>query len=171
MLCVYNVRICIFMLQMLYLLPLLMSSIVNSDCQAPSTLFRNFCHSFILLSCNWCVNCASVNSISLCSLRKSLGFLGFRKSPDIRYSEVKIHYLKYFGMLPSSVNLLSIYLWIYVCIYNIHCIYYVQNHLQYRYPFFRWDVILFDHEILIQIMDVSRSLKIISNLIHTLVLL
>ena len=23
----------------------------------------------------------------------------------IRYSEVKIHYLKYFGMLPSSVNL------------------------------------------------------------------
>ena len=27
----------------------------------------------------------------------------------IRYSEVKIHYLKYFGMLPSSVNIYIVY--------------------------------------------------------------
>ena len=40
----------------------------------------------------------------------------------IRYSEVKIHYLKYFGMLPSSVNLflfihIYIYIYIYICLY------------------------------------------------------
>ena len=35
----------------------------------------------------------------------------------IRYSEVKINYLKYFGMLPSSVNLF-LFIYIYVCMYR-----------------------------------------------------
>ena len=35
-----------------------------------------------------------------------------------RYSEVKIHYLKYFGMLPSSVNLLLFIKIFYFTIFN-----------------------------------------------------
>ena len=37
----------------------------------------------------------------------------------MRYSEVKINYLKYFGMLPSSVNLF-LFLYIYMYIYIIY---------------------------------------------------
>ena len=36
----------------------------------------------------------------------------------IRYSEVKIHYLKYFGMLPSSVNFLLFIEIFYFTIFN-----------------------------------------------------
>ena len=43
----------------------------------------------------------------------------------MRYSEVKIHYLKYFGMLPSSVNLLTdeyIYIIVYIYTHTHICI-------------------------------------------------